>query len=688
MSVTADNTGNIWSGASDGSINVYNPSNNNWRSISDIQTSTETSKSIHDLFQYNNFMFIATDFSVIKFNISQFQIVDQPYIYLGSLIPPKSPVYQTLVANDTIWAATKYGIAYANINNYLPIQTSWSNFTRLNSVLNDLGTNTINTLTFFNNHVYFGTDSGMVYYDGTILQLYTPYYNGNPIIHRVITHMTASGNSLYFAVDYGTSSIYKVDQSNPGTAQLVYYGNEVEALKFYNDAVLIGTLYRGVDIFKNNTHSYIFPNGPYSNLIYYIAADKNDNVWAVSGPLGDWLYSSGIYRYDESSWKNYLYADYPIMGNGCCGYLLIYPSPSTGIIWIAGWGNGLLEIDGNNIHRWGRSNSILRNYGDTSFVLVEGMKEDNNNNLWVLNSRTQNPIVNFTADTSYPAPVGNSSDTHFRFLAIDNYDTKWMTLHNTEGNQRGVMYFNEEVHSGNLLTYDELGADVSAVNGIIVDKNNEVWVATNNGVIIIQDPYQVIQNLNSIPTTYKMRIIENGISTPLIENVTAIRADALNNKWLGTFSNGVVYVSSDGSTLLNRLNKDNSPLPDNHINCIETDSHSGKVYFGTQYGLVSYQTVALEPLQDCDKIKAGPNPYVIPNDNLLRIDGLVEGSSIKILTISGSLVSEFDSPGGRIANWDGRDMRGSYVPSGIYIIVGYNKDGSKVCTGKVAVIRR
>ena len=33
-------------------------------------------------------------------------------------------------------------------------------------------------------------------------------------------------------------------------------------------------------------------------------------------------------------------------------------------------------------------------------------------------------------------------------------------------------------------------------------------------------------------------------------------------------------------------------------------------------------------------------------------------------------------------------MNGSYVASGIYIIVGYNKDGSKVCTGKVAVVRR
>jgi hypothetical protein len=58
------------------------------------------------------------------------------------------------------------------------------------------------------------------------------------------------------------------------------------------------------------------------------------------------------------------------------------------------------------------------------------------------------------------------------------------------------------------------------------------------------------------------------------------------------------------------------------------------------------------------------------------------------LSISGALVAEFETPGGRVANWDGRDVNGNLVGSGIYIIVGYNKDGSKVCTGKVAIVRR
>jgi hypothetical protein len=185
-----------------------------------------------------------------------------------------------------------------------------------------------------------------------------------------------------------------------------------------------------------------------------------------------------------------------------------------------------------------------------------------------------------------------------------------------------------------------------------------------------------------------MRIIENGISTPLTENVLSIDADALNNKWLGTINNGVIYVSPDGSTLLNRFTTANSPMINDQITSIKSDRKTGTVYFGAVNGIVSYKTIAVSPLEECGNISAGPNPFVIPASTKLKIDGLVEESTVKILSISGVLVSEFETPGGRIAEWDGRDLNGNYVSSGIYIIAGFNKDASKVCTGKVAVVRK
>jgi ligand-binding sensor domain-containing protein len=274
-------------------------------------------------------------------------------------------------------------------------------------------------------------------------------------------------------------------------------------------------------------------------------------------------------------------------------------------------------------------------------------------------------------------------------MVIDNYNTKWCILDNTEpSTPRGLFYYNESINSARLIDPASLGSNVTGVNGIILEKNGEVWIATNNGVVIIQDPYQVVANPGSMPNMAKMRIIENGLSTPLLENVYSLAVDALNNKWIGTFSNGVIYVSPDGSTLLKRFNTLTSPIADDKIMSIATDPGTGIAYFGTNRGISSYSTIAVQPLENCDQIKVGPSPFLIPNTSLLKIDGLVAESTVKILTISGSLVYEFKTEGGRIANWDGRDFNGNLVSSGIYIVAGYNKDATKVCTGKVAVVRK
>lgn len=686
--VTASSNGSVWSGAFDGSISVLNSNDGTWRQITDIYNSTEPSKRINAFYEYNNLMFFATEFCIVKFNIPQFQFVDQPYTRYGNLTSP-SPVYDIMVINDTLWAATKNGIAYANINNNLPIASNWSSFTTGNSVLKN---NKTNSIVYYNSAVFMGTDSGMVYFQNGTLNSFAPLYNGNPI-EDPISKLTVSGNTMYFSVfSYDGSNrtnfrIFKVSLANINNAELIESGTDVNSLKVNSAGdLLIGTLNNGVNVFRNNTNNYVVPNGPYSNLQSSLTVDGASKLWSVSGSLGDWVPRSGIYELNRDNWTNFTYGSNPVLGNGCCGWVNVYPD-RAGNVWVAGWGNGLLKINGNDLTRYDETNSILQFAGGPGFVLTYGIDEDNSGNLWVLNNFVQNSLVNFTQQVSYPAPVGNTA-AFFTTLAIDNFNTKWMTLHPIEGGVRGLMYFNENTSpTGALLNYSQLGTDVGQVNQVVADKNGEVWVATNNGVIVIPNPEQVINNPGTVPTLFKMRIIENGISTPLTENVLSIAVDALNNKWLGTISDGVLYVSPDGSTLLARYNMLNSPLIDNKILSIAVDNETGTAYFGSEKGIVSYKTIAVNPLEDCDKIKVGPNPFVVPSGTTLKIDGLVAESTVKILSISGVLVAEFETPGGRIAEWNGKDLNGNYVSSGIYIIAGYNKDASKVCTGKVAVVR-
>jgi flagellar hook assembly protein FlgD len=84
----------------------------------------------------------------------------------------------------------------------------------------------------------------------------------------------------------------------------------------------------------------------------------------------------------------------------------------------------------------------------------------------------------------------------------------------------------------------------------------------------------------------------------------------------------------------------------------------------------------------------GPNPYILPNDQPLVIHNLVANSSVKILSVSGNVVTQFLAQGGGRAFWDGRDRDGRLVPSGVYFVVAYSETSSQVATGKVAVIRK
>ena len=162
--------------------------------------------------------------------------------------------------------------------------------------------------------------------------------------------------------------------------------------------------------------------------------------------------------------------------------------------------------------------------------------------------------------------------------------------------------------------------------------------------------------------------------------------DPLNQKWIGT-NEGLLHVTSDGTTLLDAFTSKNSPLLSDIIRSIAIDPNTGTVYVGTDEGLTSFVTTSVMPKESFNKLLVYPNPFVIKNDGkYLTIDGLIRDSDLKILTINGKLVAEFSSPGGRIATWDGRDLNGNLVSSGIYLVVAFDKDGNNVTASKVAIL--
>ena len=90
---------------------------------------------------------------------------------------------------------------------------------------------------------------------------------------------------------------------------------------------------------------------------------------------------------------------------------------------------------------------------------------------------------------------------------------------------------------------------------------------------------------------------------------------------------------------------------------------TGEVFFGTDKGLCSYISDAVEPAT-----------------------GLTLNADVKITNATGFLIAEGRSNGG-LFTWDGKDKKGNRVGSGVYHVITATQDGKKGTVCKIAIVR-
>jgi hypothetical protein len=129
----------------------------------------------------------------------------------------------------------------------------------------------------------------------------------------------------------------------------------------------------------------------------------------------------------------------------------------------------------------------------------------------------------------------------------------------------------------------------------------------------------------------------------------------------------------------------NAPLETNDIKALALDNASGKVYIGTELGLLIGQTTIINPETDYSSLTCYPQPFDPNTGNTLLIKGLAPESAVHIVTPSGMPITSLYTKSGLI-NWDGKDDSGNIVPQGVYIILTQSgttdKAGFAKCTIK------
>ena len=197
------------------------------------------------------------------------------------------------------------------------------------------------------------------------------------------------------------------------------------------------------------------------------------------------------------------------------------------------------------------------------------------------------------------------------------------------------------------------------------DREGMFWVGHDMGLFVF-DPDVVFDAAPAAVRPYVTKFSEG--QGYLCEGYTVydIGVDRDNNKWIAT-NNGVYFVSPDGSEVYNHFTIENSDVPSNLVYTVECDTVHDRVYIYTDNGIAEYIVNGDATSINFDNVYAFPNPIEPDFTGMIKIANLMDNSYVTVTDRDGNIVAQFGPVVGS-ALWDGSGADGERVPTGIYNI--------------------
>ncbi|HLV13653.1 MAG TPA: hypothetical protein VKY41_00610 [Xanthomarina sp.] len=670
--------------------------------ILDKPTIPPTNKRINYFEEYNEFVFISTDYGISVYDMSRLEFGDTYYIGPNGT---QVKVRQTTISDGYIYAAIFSGIgikkALVDSPNLVDYQ-EWSSVIASGNYLGIQATDEGNVFVIREDRKVFRVNT-------TGLTLVTTI--ANPVLHFQNREnkllVTTKGAVYVFNSDFvQVLSIpvaapfitkYTVATLNEG---YIYIGTE--------DYGLLKTEFPNPLEFVE-----IHPDGPLKNNPFAIQATSN-NLWVTYGdytltynpaPVRSW----GISHLEDDAWRNIPFDS--VLGAKNLNKIAINPFNHQQV-FISSFFDGLLEVNNNvptvlyNEDNSGLKSLVIPSNPNYKNIRVSASTFDSSGVLWTMTGRVAKPLVSYDPNSgqwqSYdftsliPDPL--EGEWGYSDIEIDNNGTKWIGSYFNGligyNNTNGVQLRNLNKETQNMPT--------TFVSTVAVDKRNQIWIGTTNGLRVLYNP----TNFFTDPGIQAQSIIilDDGVPKELLYQtfVSDIVVDGSNNKWVATYSSGLFYFSSDGQETIYHFTKDNSPLPSNNIVDIKLDDSKGVIYIATDRGLVSYGSGGSQTATTLEEAFVFPNP-VRPEYNMadkkVKIRGITENMNIKITDIEGNLVAEAQSKtnsrykgynleiDGGTAYWNGKNLGNNTVASGVYLIMLSDLESFETKVIKLMVVR-
>lgn len=647
--------------------------------ITRSNTISAEKKQINHIHLADNTAYVATGFGIVEVNPETLEFGDT--CYFGSTID-RIHVNQVFVFENAMHAATEQGL----------FKISQTHSNKLEFLFWDkLATGNWASIWAQDNSLYAAKDEGNSL---SFFQL------GNTVEKKatfqgVLKHIAPHEKGVLITV---SNRIYDTDKSFVRTQTI----GDLEGVKpntynfalSHNDQKWIGTSREGLIRYTNdNNIDLISPQGPLSNSIFDIE-NVQQELWIAHGVYNLFYTPSlaekhGISRLVESQWEN-------ITNNQLFNadpFVRVAAHPTEiGTFYACSYHRGIVYFEENNpVGLWNETNSGLESLSfvgpDYVSIRVRDALVDDSGNLWSLTGYVQKGLKKRTPSGQWTAYDLSDVILDYKqeagYSTFEFYNKKILFFGSVNSGLIGVDISQSPPQMRRIMGGD-MGLPSDDIRSIRLDKDNRLWVGTKEGLVILYAPNRFFEDDTQLRAVV---ISDGGNLRELLSGqfISDIEVDGNNQKWISTTSSGVFLISKDGSQILQHFTKENSPLPTSSVKTIGIDDVSGKVYFGTLKGMVSFQGDAYAESESLSDASVFPNP-VRPNffGNVV-VRGLQQKTRVKITDIAGNLVYDTTSEGGSIS-WNLRSFSGARVRSGVYLIFITSKDGLDSAVKKLMVI--
>lgn len=698
----------VWIGYPDGVLDRLSPETGAVRSFLDIARAERfTARGIHRLVAAGDSLLVATAFGLVVFDPVRGEVRDT-YSQFGALAPG-TPVYDVVFAPTPsgapgLWLATGAGVAYAaTATANLQDPRAWTVETT------GLPSPDARALAYFGGNVYVGTAQGLAVRSGTM-------YLNLGVSGSAVTDLAATP-ALLFGVDAG--AVITVDAARSARRLVVPgYGAPRTVLPGADGQVWLGDAEGGLLAVQvppppattaTVAREGVYPEGPFHNAFSDLVVDAEGNVWAA-GVLENQVPGSGFYRLSAGGdWTDFTAARVPELA-GRSSFERIYVDPQ-GTAWAGSAGGGLIEVrtDGTVVVHDERNSTLQQPQGEAnrSFILVGGIASDAGGNLWVTNRgalaklHVRTPDGEWTGLSSFTCNGVPLAGVTFDRILIDSFGQKWIVAVDENNYRRNIGVIVLDTRGTPTNSQDDGcrffgtrgsgGQDLPgiAVTSIVEDRDGTIWIGTEEGLAFVINSGIVADDPSAVPVWPQYADRSEGVFILYGVRINDLAVDPANRIWVATDQGAYLLQQAAGGFEIARIvASENSPLFSDNIVSVVVEPRSGRVFFATDRGLISFEGDAISPVEKAGDLFVYPNPVDLAGgaEPAIFIEGLVEATELRILAPHGALVARLSARGGR-TRWDGRDVNGRLVPSGVYLVVAVGENGEGTAYGKVAVIR-